>query len=94
MFDITSMIIAPIDEKAECKSQITILDYKVNRTEALRKMKNFGILMFFRKSTTNIINRLHKFFIANLTAIRKNRSFKRKKNTKKVKFAFAYKPMT
>ena len=94
MFDITSMLIAPIDKKAECKSQTTTLDYKVNRTEAFRKMKNFGILMFFRKCSTNIINRLHKFFMANLTAIRKNRSFERKKNVRKVKFAFAYKPMT
>ncbi len=94
MFNITSTLIAPIDKKAECKSQTTTLDYKVNRTEAFRKMKNFGILMFFRKSITCIINRLHKLFMANLTAIRKNRTFERKKNGKKVKFAFAYKPMT
>ena len=79
MFDITSMLIAPIDKKAEIKSQTTKRDYKVNRTEALRKMKNFGILIFFRQSAINIINRLHKFFMANLTAIRKNRSFERKK---------------
>ena len=93
LFDITSILIHPIDQEADSKSSTTKLDYKVNRTEALRKMKHFGILMLFRGQISNIIKRLHKFFIHNLTAIRKNRTFTRKKNRKKIKFSFAYKPM-
>ena len=47
MFDITSILIHPIDQEADSKSSTTKLDYKVNRTEALRKMKSFGILMLY-----------------------------------------------
>ena len=93
MFDITSILIHPSDQEADSKSSTTKLDYKVNRTEALRKMKSFGILMLFKDRINYIIKRLHKFFIHNLTAIRKNRTFQRKKNRKYIKFAFAYKPM-
>ena len=94
MFNLTSMLIAPVDEQAKSKSSETKLDYKVNRTEAFRKMKEFGILLFFRKSIDKIIERLHQFFMKNLTAIRLNRSFPRKINKKKTQFAFAYQPIS
>jgi len=93
MFNLTSMLIAPIDNQAEIKSSKTKLDYKVNRSEAFRKMKEFGILLFLRDSISKIIDRLHKFFYKSLTAIRRNRSFERKKNRKKGGFALAYKPI-
>ena len=94
MFNLTSMLIAPIDEKAETKSKNTKLDYKVNRTHAFRKMKEFGILLFLRKSIGQIINGLHQFFMKKLTPIRLNRSFPRNNSKKKSKFAFAYKPIS
>ena len=94
MFNLTSMMIAPIDELAQSKSTKTKLDYKVNRTEAFRKMKEFGILVFFRKSVRKIIDRLQQFFLRKLIPIRLNRSFPRKNVKKKSKFAFAYKPLS
>jgi len=94
MFNLTSMLIAPIDDQAEEKSKNTKLDYKVNRTEAFRKMKEFGILLFFRKPIEQIINRLHQFFMRKLTAIRLNRSFPRNINKRKSQFAFAYQPIS
>lgn len=94
MFNLTSMLIAPIDQQAEVKSARTKLDYKVNRTQAFAKMKDFGILLFLRNSINSIIQRLHKFFLNNLSAIRPHRSSKRKKSKKTFKNAFAYKPIT
>ena len=94
MFNLTSMMIAPIDELAQSKSTKTKLDYKVNRTEAFRKMKEFGILVFFRKSAKKIIERLQQFFLRNLIPIRLERSYPRKNVKKKSQFAFAYKPIS
>ena len=88
------MLIAPVDEQLEIKTKNYKLDYKVNRTRAFAKMKEFGILLFFRDSISYIINRLHKLFMVRPTEIRLNRSFQRKKDRKKTQYAFAYQPIS
>ncbi len=88
------MLITPIDEQLEVKIKNDKHDYKVNRTRALAKMKEFGILLFFRDSINYIIERLHKLFFIRPTQIRLNRSFQRKKDRKKFQFAFAYQPIS
>jgi hypothetical protein len=94
MFNVTSMLIAPIDEKLKIDKTKNKWDYKVNRTRALAKMRGFGILMLFRDSIDSIIQRLHELFIIRPTEIRPNRKFPRKNNRKNIPFAFAYKPIT
>lgn len=94
MFNLTSMLVAPMDEQLKIKTKNHKLDYKVNRTRALAKMKEFGILLFFRDSIRDIVNRLHKLFMVRPTEIRLNRSFQRKKDRKTVHYAFAYQPIS
>ena len=94
MFNLTSMLIAPIDEQIKSKMENHKHDYKVNRTRAFAKMKEFGILLFVRDSIKYIINRLHKLFMVRPTQIRLNRSFQRKKDRKKFQYAFAYQPIS
>lgn len=93
MFNLTSMLIAPIDEKLKI-SKTKKWDYKVNRTRALAKMREMGILILFRDSIDFIIQRLHKLFIKRPTQIRPDRSFRRKKYRNKIPFSFAYQPIS
>ena len=94
MFNLTSMLIAPIDEKIKKTTVKNKWAYKVNRTRALAKMKGFGILLFFRDNIQPIIERLHLLFMIRPTEIRPDRSFPRKKNRNKIPFSFAYKPIS
>ena len=94
MFNLTSMLILPIDEKLKETTVKNKWDYKVNRTRALAKMKGFGILIFFRNHIKPIIQRLHQLFMIRPTEIRPGRTFPRKKNRKKIPFSFAYKPIS
>ena len=94
MFNLTSMLIAPMDKRLKIKTKNHKFDYKVNRTRALAKMKEFGILLFFRDSIRYIISRLHKLFMVRPTEIRLNRSFQRKKDRKTGHYAFAYQPIS
>ena len=94
MFNLTSMLIAPIDEKLKETTATNKCDYKVNRTRALAKMKGFGILMFFRDHIQPIIQCLHQLVMIRPTEIRPGRTFPRKKNRNKIPFSFAYKPIS
>ncbi len=94
MFNFTSMLTAPIDEKLKKTTVTNKWISKVNRTRALAKMKEFGILIFFRHHIQPIIQRLHKLFMIRPTVIRPGRAFPRKKNRNKIPFSFAYKPIS
>lgn len=94
MFNLTSMLIAPIDDQLKIKTKNYKLDYKVNRTRAFAKMKEFGILLFFRDSINYIVSCLHKLFMVRPTEIRLNRSFQRKNDRKKSHYSFAYQPIS
>jgi hypothetical protein len=94
MFNLTSMFIAPIDEKLKITTKTNKWDYKVNRTRALAKMREIGIVMLFRDSIHCIIQRLHNLFIKRPTEIRPHRTFPRKKYRNKIPFSFAYQPIS
>jgi len=94
MFNLTSMLTTPIDEKLKQTAVTNKWTCKVNRTRALAKMKGFGMLMFFRDHIQPIIQRLHQLFMIRPTVIRPGRTFPRKKNRNKIPFSFAYKPIS
>ncbi len=70
--------------KAECD-----IKYQINKTRAAAKMKNAGILLFFRHDALTILNALFLLFAQNLSAVRPNRKYPRVCRGRK--FAFAYK---
>lgn len=73
--------------KAECD-----IKYQINKTRAAAKMKNAGILLFFRDDVLNIINALFLLFAQNLSAVRPNRKYPRVARGRR--FAFPYKGLT
>lgn len=93
MCNLTSILAFPVHEKIDEKHQESKLDYKINWTQALAKMKNSVISLFFGDNVIDIINYLFKLFLANNSAIRPGRKFERKKSFATKKYAFAYKPI-
>lgn len=73
--------------KAECD-----IKYQINKTRAAAKMKNAGILLFFRDDVLTIINALFLLFAQNLSAVRPNRKYPRVSRGRR--FAFPYKGLT
>ncbi len=73
--------------KAECDTK-----YQINKTRAAAKMKNAGILLFFRDDVLTIINALFLLFAQNLSAVRPNRKYPRASRGRR--FAFPYKALT
>ena len=68
------------------------IKYQINKTRAAAKMKNAGILLFFRDDVLNIIYALFRLFAQNLSAVRPNRKYPRIARNRR--FAFAYKALT
>ena len=92
--NLTAMLASPVHEEITEKHKNSKLAYQINWTQALAKMKNSGILLFFREQVMDIIHKLHKLFLENVCAVRPGRTFPRKKSVKKRAFAFAYKPIS
>jgi DDE family transposase len=67
-------------------------NYQINKTRAAAKMKNAGILLFFRDDVLKIINDLFRLFAQNLSIVRPNRKYQRIARNRR--FAFAYKSLT
>ncbi len=91
--NLTSMLAFPVHAKITEKHQQSQLDYKINWTQALAKMKNSVISLFFSDNVIGIIEYLFKSFLANNSAIRPGRKFARRISFAPKKFAFAYKPI-
>jgi hypothetical protein len=66
--------------------------YQINKTRAAAKMKNAGILLFFRDDVLKIINDLFRSFAQNLSIVRPGRKYQRIARNRR--FAFAYKSLT
>ncbi|GAB61235.1 MAG: IS4 family transposase [Candidatus Jettenia sp.] len=94
MRNITAILAFPVHSHIEMDAQEKELDYKINWTQALAKMRNCGIVLFFRKHILSLIKKLHKLFIENNSAIRKGRKFPRNVQPRKKIFAFPYKPIS
>ena len=74
------------------KKTTDALKYQINKTRAAAKMKNAGILLFFRDDVLKIIDDLFRLFAQNLSAVRPNRKYPRIARNRR--FAFAYKALT
>lgn len=94
MSNLTSILAFPIHDKIVEKHKGSKLDYKINWTQALAKMKNTTILIFFRENIIPIIKELFKLFLANNSAVRPDRHFPRKYRINRKKYAFGYKPIS
>jgi len=94
MSTLTAILAFPVHKKVEEDSRDKDLDYKINWTQALAKIRDCGIIMFFREHLPEIIGEIHKLFRENVSAIRKGRSFERKKNYSKRKIYPRYKPIS
>ena len=94
MANLTSILAFPVHDQITKKHEKSKLKYKINWTQALAKMKESGILLFFRENIVNVISKLWELFVANDYAVRPGRKFPRKYNPNSRKFYFAYKPIS
>ena len=94
MANLTSMLAFPIHEKIVEKHENSKLEYKINWTQALAKMRESGILLFFRNNIIDIIKKLWQLFVSDNSAIRPGRKFPRKYSPHIKKYYFAYKPIS
>jgi len=92
--NLTSILAFPIHNKIEQKYKHAKLNYKINWTQTFAKMRNFGILLYFRKNITNLIEKLHILFIDNVSSVRPGRLFPRKNKVQKKRHDFSYKPIS
>ena len=94
MSNLTAMLAFPVHPQITEKCKDTKLDYKINWTQALAKMKMSAILLFFRKLPIRMIKKLHALFLDNSSAVRPGRKFPRKPKIIKKSYGFAYKPIS
>ena len=91
MSNLTAMLAFPVHKKIAQTYQHCKLQYKINWTQALAKMKHAGVLLFHRKLPQRIIASLHELFVENVSAVRPGRAFPRKMKSFRKKYAMAYK---
>ncbi len=94
MHTITAILAFPVHSCIELDAQKKELDYKINWTQAFAKMRNCGIVLFFRECISSLIEKLHKLFLENNSSVRKGRKFPRNTQPHKKIFAFPYKPIS
>ncbi|MFQ5633317.1 MAG: transposase, partial [bacterium] len=94
MSNLTAMLAFPVHAQITEKCKDAKLDYKINWTQALAKMKISGILLFFRKLPIRIIKKLQSLFLKNISAVRPGRKYPKKPKLIKKSYAFAYKPIS
>ena len=80
MANLTSMLAFPVHDKIADKHENSKLEYKINWTQALAKVKESGVLLFFRNNIVDIIKKLWILFISDNSAVRPDRKFPRKYN--------------
>jgi len=90
MSNLAAMLSFPVEPNV--KKANDAIKYKINKTRAAAKMKNAGILLFFRDDVLKIIDALFQLFAQNLSAVRPNRKYPRIARNRR--FAFAYKSLT
>lgn len=94
MANLTSMLAFPVHDKIVEKHENSKLEYKINWTQALAKMRESGVFLFIRNNIIAIIQKLWKLFISDNSAVRPGRKFPRKYNPYSRKYYFAYKPIS
>lgn len=83
MGNITSVLSSGLDNNINKKSSETKYKYQLNITTAIAKVKELITLLFTKTNIIDLINRLIQMFLANISPIRKNRNFERKKDRRK-----------
>ena len=94
MSNFTSIVAFSVHDTIRQNHQKTKLEYKINWTQALAKMRNCGILLFFRKNIRILIGKIYRLFMQNVSAVRNGRKFPRNFKAHTKKYAFSYKPIS
>lgn len=94
MHNLTAILAFPVHAEIETNSQKTVHHFKINWTQALAKMRNCGIILFFHDNILSMIEKLHKLFIENVSSVRKGRKFPRNFKPYKKIYSFPYKPIS
>lgn len=92
MSNLAAMLSFSVNPKVKSVKAECTIKYQINKTRAAAKMKNAGILLFFRDDVLDIINALFLLFAQNLSAVRPNRKYPRVARGRR--FAFSYKCLT
>jgi len=92
--NLTSILAFDVHEVISEKYKESKHSYKINWTQAFAKMRNFGILLFFRENILQVIKSLQEIFSENVSAVRDGRKFPRKHKVSKKIFAMPYKPIS
>lgn len=93
MLNLAAILSFPVHEEIKQRYKSRKKEYQINRTQALAKMKNSVIVLFFRENIEKIIKNLQDLFINNVVPIRKGRKFPRIHKPKR-KYYMAYKPIS
>jgi len=67
--------------------------YRINVVQALSKMKDSLVLLFFRLNIMDLLHQLFDLFVATTEPVRPNRKFHRKHTVQKRGFYVCYKPV-
>ena len=67
--------------------------YRINVVQALSKMKNSLVLLFFRLHIMDLLHQLFDLFVATTEPVRPNRKYHRKHAVQKRGFYVCYKPV-
>lgn len=91
--NLTAILVSGAEEMVEEKCKKRKSTYKINFTQALNRMKNSIVLLFFREKETAEIymEELVRLFAANLEPIRKERKFQRNFRKSKRIYPMPYK---
>lgn len=91
--NLTAILVNGADEFVETKCEKRKKTYKINFTQALNRMKNSIVLLFYReKETAGIyLDELVLLFAANLEPVRKERNFQRNFRKSKRIYPMPYK---
>lgn len=90
--NLTSIIAFPVQEMIEEETKEHKLDYQINWTSALSKMKIFMVVLIFQHNSFKYIKILFHLFLKNILPRRPDRKFTRKPNYRK-RFHIPYKPV-
>jgi len=91
--NLTAIIAVPAQQQVEEQTDNRKLDYKVNFTNALSKMKDTVVLLFQRPVISPLLQNLWDLMVKTIEPIRPGRNSPRNKKSKSRKFAVAYKPI-
>lgn len=91
--NLTAALTHPAQDVVTGQSHQKKHPYRINVTQALSKMKDAIVLLFVRFDIVELLNKLHRLFIATIEPIRPGRKYPRKHTVQKRDFYPCYKPI-